>query len=183
MAFFQRDRKSVDDYRRSRDTLSRIRGTEEPDAQQEMTEDEPAEDFEPTFFSRPVEEQSTSQTTVSQESVDQYRQGATTVARDSSFSGTLKSDSNLFIEGNFDGELEANSTIFIADTAHVKADVRATDVIVAGKLDGTVTASDRFHAMPTARVSGEINSATLVVEQGSHVNCRFAMKSRGGDNS
>lgn len=108
-----------------------------------------------------------------------YRQGATTVAKDTSFSGTLKSDGNLCIEGSFDGELEAQVTIFIAEGAHVKADVRASDVIIAGTLDGTVNASGRFHAMPSATVSGEINSAILIVEQGSHVNCRFAMKPRG----
>jgi cytoskeletal protein CcmA (bactofilin family) len=114
-----------------------------------------------------------------EDSVDRYRQGATTVAKDTSFNGTLKTEGNLYIEGNFDGELEAQETIFIAEGARVKAQLRATDVIVAGTLDGTVDAGDRFHAMPTSRVTGEINSRVLVVEQGSHVNCQFAMKQRG----
>ncbi len=110
--------------------------------------------------------------------MDKYREGATTVAKDTTFSGTLKSEGNLYIEGNFDGELQARSTIFIAEGAQVKASLRATDVIVAGTLNGVVDASDRFHVKPTARVSGEIHTATLVVEQGSHVTCRFAMKAR-----
>lgn len=118
----------------------------------------------------------------SEDLLEKYRQGATTVAKDSSFKGSLKSDSNLTIEGNFDGELEARSTIFIAPGANVRADVvRASDVIVAGTLNGTVDASGRFHAMPSAEVTGEINSRILVVDQGSQVNCRFVMKARGGN--
>jgi cytoskeletal protein CcmA (bactofilin family) len=109
---------------------------------------------------------------------EKFRKNATIVAKGTTFSGKLKSDSNLFIEGDFDGELEAQATIFIADTAHVKADVRATDVVVAGSLTGTVNATNRFQAMPSAHVSGEIHSAILVVEPDSSINCRFAMNTR-----
>lgn len=109
---------------------------------------------------------------------EQYRQNATVIAKDTAFNGSLKSDSNLYIEGDFEGELEAQSTIFIAEAATVKADLRATDVVVAGKLTGTVDASNRFQAMASAQVSGEINSAVLVVEEEATINCSFAMKSR-----
>jgi cytoskeletal protein CcmA (bactofilin family) len=111
--------------------------------------------------------------------LEQYREGATMVARDSDFSGTLRSQSHLFVEGKFEGEMEAEATVVISESANVKAKVRAKDVIVAGTLNGTVEAGGRFHAMPTARVEAEVTSASLKVEEGSQINCHFAMKAQG----
>lgn len=163
MAFFRRDRDSVEEFRRGRQSLSRLNP--------QSAEDEA---FLPADGMAPVYTEDEAPVDV----LEKYRQGAAMVAKDSAFTGTLKSNSNLCIEGSFDGELEAKETVFVASGAHVKADVRATDVIVAGSLDGTVAASGRFHVMPSAQVSGQIKSAVLVIDQGSHVNCRFAMSGR-----
>lgn len=166
MAFFRRDRDSVEEFRRGRQSLSR------PTNQSFDDETFGSDDQTSLYQVDEVE------TPANGDPLEKYRQGAAMVAKDSAFSGTLKSNSNLCIEGNFDGELEAKETVFVAQGAHVKADIHASDVIVAGSLDGTVTASGRFHAMPSAQVSGQIKSAILVVDQGSHVNCRFAMQAK-----
>ncbi len=179
MSFFRRDkeddRQSIDDYRRSREVLTpKPRGSESPFTMQDE-ENNTVDRNERSYQSEPSHQESTPAQT-EQAKWEKYRAGATMVAKDTSFKGSLATEGNLFIEGNFDGQLEARSTIVIAEGATVKADVRATDVIIAGILNGTVDASNRFHAMPTAQVTGEINSAVLVVEQGSTINCRFAMK-------
>ncbi|MCB0076024.1 MAG: polymer-forming cytoskeletal protein [Anaerolineales bacterium] len=113
-------------------------------------------------------------------SLERYRDGATTVARDTSFQGALKTEGNLFIEGSFEGELEANDTIVIAEGAKVSGQVKARDVLIAGKMDGEIHAGERFLAKPTAHVEGDVESAILVIEEGAHINCQFAMSSRGG---
>jgi cytoskeletal protein CcmA (bactofilin family) len=109
---------------------------------------------------------------------EDYRRNATVVAQGTTFNGKLKSENNLYIEGTFDGELEAQDAVFIADTAQVNANVKATDVIVAGQLTGTVNASNRFHALASAQVSGQINSSVLVVEKQAAINCTFSMRNR-----
>jgi len=189
MSFFRRDKDAdkdaMEEFRRARQALGRpptgnVVGAPTPEP---PTNDHSRPASAMPEPPRPAHSEAAAPTVQAkaEDSLEKYRQGATTVAKDTSFKGALKSDSNLCIEGNFDGELEARATIFIAPSANVKADVvRANDVIVAGTLNGTVDAGSRFHAMPSARVSGEINSSILVIEQGSHVNCRFVMKGRQG---
>ncbi|MGH2543829.1 MAG: bactofilin family protein [Ardenticatenaceae bacterium] len=180
MSIFRRDKdddkQSMEEYRRSREAFKRIRPGDEPDAYTSTARDSRLPEIEDWAYDEPTSKR---EPETKEDSLEKYREGATTVAKDTSFNGTLKTEGNLYIEGNFDGQLEAHSTIFIAESANVKAELRATDVIIAGTLDGTVDADDRFHAMPSSRVTGEINSRVLVVEQGSHINCRFAMKQRG----
>lgn len=163
MDFFRRDKSSPDEFYRAQPLPTPARPErEERGARRSETPESPEEEA----------------TTPAMTPLEQYRKDATTVAKDTSFSGTLKSDGNLCIEGNFDGELEADATVFIADTAEVRATIHAREVIVAGTLDGTVDVRDRFHAMASAQVSGEINSRVLVVDEGSEINCHFTMKNR-----
>ena len=196
MSIFRREKNSLEEYRRSRRALSRVHDDEDGEEEPEAAATPPSYPGSPSLVDSPellsppdppAGAPAAPQADVTpqpgparpQINPESYRQGATTVGKDTSFNGTLKSEGNLYIEGNFDGELEARSTIFIAGGARVKASVRAADVIIAGTFDGAADASARFHAMPTARVTGEINTAILVVEQGSQINCRFAMKPRG----
>ena len=179
MSFFRREKDPVEEFRRSREGLSRVMRDAPPGQQPPAGEAAPpTADFTPPPTPTPANDEPVDDHP-EQDLMHRLRQGATTVVRDTFFSGTLKSDSNLLIEGRFEGQLEATDTVFIAQGAQVKADVRATDVIVAGAMDGTVEASGLFHAMPSARVAGHINTALLVVDPDSHVSCRFTMKPRG----
>ncbi len=173
MSFFRREKDPVEEFRRSREGLSRVMRDAPPGQPPSMDTPPPTADSAP--HPTPAEPTDGHEDALMQ----RLRQGATTVVRDTFFSGTLKSDSNLLIEGRFEGTLEAHDTVFIAQGAEVKADVRATDVIVAGAMDGTVEASGLFHAMPSARVAGQIHTALLVVDPDSHVSCRFTMQPRG----
>ena len=173
MSFFRREKDPVEEFRRSREGLSRVIREAPPGQPFTNGDTAPASDITPPH---PADEPADGHP--EQDLMQRLRQGATTVVRDTFFSGTLKSDSNLLIEGRFEGQLEAHDTIFIAQGAEVKADVRATDVIVAGTMDGTVEASGLFHAMPSAHVAGQINTALLVVDPDSFVSCRFTMQPR-----
>lgn len=171
-----RDQERIEEYRRSRETLSRLQNATpatQPDAPDDAAQNDPrtttsdaTEHEDPT---PPVEDEA--------DSVQQYLRDATTVAADTTFEGTLETDRNLYIEGNCSGELQAAAAIIIAEGARVDAHVRATDVIVAGTLTGTVEARNLFHAMPSACISAAVDSARLAVEEGSHINCRFTIHS------
>ncbi|MFN8497371.1 MAG: polymer-forming cytoskeletal protein [Anaerolineae bacterium] len=173
MGFLRRGANSVDEYRRSREAFGRTIGVH---ADQAARAEQDAPTMETDDFE--MAETAALPAATHDDMLEMLRQNSTSVARDTSFSGTLKSDSNLYIEGRFEGELQARETIVIAEGAEVKAGLDATNVIVAGVLDGKVEASGLFHAMPSAHVAGDINTAVLVIDQGSHVSCRFAMKPR-----
>ena len=176
MDFLRRGKDSVDDYRRSREAFARTIGVHPEQtarAGQEAPPEREADDFE-------REETAAYSDAADDDMLETLRRNSTSIARDTTFSGTLQSDSNLYIEGRFEGELQARETIVIAEGAQVKAGLDATNVIVAGVLDGKVEASGFFHALPSARVAGDIHTAVLVIEEGSQVSCRFSMKRREG---
>ena len=195
MSFFRRNREEDDDnietYKRSRETLT-ARINPEPakpsevndpisfDADEEEIRQPDAKQPEaqrtPTFSREPMAMAPRRDSY----SLDRYRDGATTVARDTSFTGALKTQGNLYIEGTFDGELEAEDTIVIAEGAKVDGQVRARDVLIAGDMKGAIVARERFLAKPTSHVDGDVESAVLIIEEGANINCQFKMSSGGG---
>lgn len=98
-----------------------------------------------------------------------------TIAADSIWSGTLRSQGSLQIFGQVEGDLEAGNEIFVADGAQVSARISARTIIVAGTVDGIVICSERLEVLPTGRVSGEISSPSLVVLEGATVDGELQM--------
>jgi cytoskeletal protein CcmA (bactofilin family) len=104
------------------------------------------------------------------------RRGTSIISEDASFTGTLRSEDPLYIEGTFDGEIIASSDVTIARGAHVKARIQAIRMTVAGTLDGAVACTDRFEAVDTGVVTAEILSPVFVIHDGATVNGTLKMR-------
>jgi len=100
---------------------------------------------------------------------------ATVIDAQSHFSGNYRSDSDLIIEGSFEGEIECNGTVTVAENATLSATVRARNVVVAGAANGEITCDERFTVRPTGEMRGKAQSATLVVEEGAFFEGEFRM--------
>lgn len=104
----------------------------------------------------------------------------TTLARDTAWNGTLKSQGNVAIEGQVEGFVEAAQLIFIAEEARVRARVLATDVTVAGLLEGDIICENRVEITATGRVQGTIRTTYLVVQDGGTFDGRIEMNAENG---
>jgi cytoskeletal protein CcmA (bactofilin family) len=91
------------------------------------------------------------------------------VAADSVWSGRLHAQGSLQVYGQIEGELTAGDEIFVAEGAHVNAQVNARVVVVAGVVEGTIACSGRLEVLPTGRVSGDVTSPSLVVHEGASI--------------
>lgn len=89
--------------------------------------------------------------------------------------GNLRTESDLYVEGILEGELDCQGKLFVAEGARVAARVSARSVVVAGELEGDVTCIDRFEASPTARISGTLKTPQLVVHEGAQIDGRISM--------
>lgn len=107
------------------------------------------------------------------------RRGTSIISEDASFTGTLRSEDPLYIEGTFDGEIIASSDVTIARGAHVKARIQAIRMTVAGTLDGSVACTDRFEAVDTGVITAEILSPVFVIHDGATVNGTLKMRLDG----
>ncbi|HUW39662.1 MAG TPA: polymer-forming cytoskeletal protein [Rectinemataceae bacterium] len=92
---------------------------------------------------------------------------ATTLGKETSFTGTLRFKDSLRIKGNFEGEIDAMGRLVIDADATVSARrIRATSVIVGGIVRGDIEAADRLELLPTAKVYGNVRTARLRIADG-----------------
>lgn len=86
-----------------------------------------------------------------------------------SFRGTA------MLNGRFTGEITTTDTLIVGDKGVVKATIRAGTVIVNGEVTGEITATRRLELRPTARVTGDIDTPSLIVDDGARFEGRCRM--------
>lgn len=84
----------------------------------------------------------------------------------SSYTGTLKSDGNLRIDGSFQGHIETAGNLIVGASAKVMADIKANAVQVWGAVRGDIKAQGRLEILPGGRVWGDIEVAALLIDEG-----------------
>lgn len=82
--------------------------------------------------------------------------------------GTLQGDGTIRVEGIFEGTMEVSGNLIIGENGRIRAEVRATNVSVAGMLIGKIHASGRVEILSTGKVWGEISAGSLVIDEGGY---------------
>jgi cytoskeletal protein CcmA (bactofilin family) len=90
----------------------------------------------------------------------------TTIGVNTSIVGTLKSDSNIRIDGTIEGDIEILGNLIIGETGRVIATIKAQNVHVSGAVKGEITAVEQLEISPTGKVWGDITTAALHIEPG-----------------
>lgn len=88
------------------------------------------------------------------------------IGASASFNGHLTADGGIRIDGTFQGVVETAGNVIVGQDGQVMADITARNVSVAGLVKGNITASGRLEILSTGRVLGDINVASLMIDQG-----------------
>ena len=80
--------------------------------------------------------------------------------------GDFKSDEDVTIEGNVEGNINVSKTLTIGKKGEVTADIDAASVRIIGSGKGTLHASDKVELLEQGRYYGDIKSETLIVREG-----------------
>lgn len=92
---------------------------------------------------------------------------ATTLGKETNFSGTLRFKDSLRIKGKFEGEIDSLGKLFIDGDAVVNARrIRASSVVVGGIVHGDIEAADRLEMLPSAKVYGNVRTSKLRIADG-----------------
>jgi cytoskeletal protein CcmA (bactofilin family) len=92
---------------------------------------------------------------------------ATIIAADTEFKGSLAFNGELHINGRYEGSIESdNGTLIIGDQAIVKAQIRAQDIIIKGKVQGNIAATGRVELRGKAQIFGDVRASRLFIEDG-----------------
>jgi len=89
------------------------------------------------------------------------------IGEGTSFSGTLRIDGSLQINGKFEGDIQTNDHLIIGTTGRVKTScIKANEITIAGTLIGDIDAKEEVVLLETARVLGNINSPKINLNDG-----------------
>ncbi|MGG1615419.1 polymer-forming cytoskeletal protein [Paenibacillus sp. NRS-1782] len=90
----------------------------------------------------------------------------TLLANGTSFEGTIEAEANIRIDGHFQGDIRSTRAVVIGESAVVRSDIIAQDVILAGKVFGSITTEGRLTITPTGELYGKVVAAALVISEG-----------------
>jgi cytoskeletal protein CcmA (bactofilin family) len=93
----------------------------------------------------------------------------------SSFEGKLKFKDTVRIDGQFAGEITSENTLVVGETGLIEADIHSQTVIVSGTIHGNVWAAKRVVLHKTASVDGDVQTPSLVMEEGAVLNGKLDM--------
>jgi cytoskeletal protein CcmA (bactofilin family) len=110
-------------------------------------------------------------------------QGVSRLGKGTAISGTVRFGGSASIDGQVDGEITAAGTLVIGETGVLTTPrIKATSVIVAGKVSGDIVASEQIVMGRSARVLGNLCSPALAIEAGAWFegHCKV-MRTKAGD--
>ncbi|MEA2621493.1 MAG: hypothetical protein QOH61_403 [Chloroflexota bacterium] len=98
------------------------------------------------------------------------------LGREDRFEGTLRSQRGLRILGQFQGNIEAATSVLIEEGARVEADLTADEAIIAGEYTGKLVCRQRLEVRSTGQVKGEIETLRLMLHEGGYIDGALHMQ-------
>jgi len=98
------------------------------------------------------------------------------IAEGVTVSGKLKGEGIVQVKGIVEGEVDLKGMVDIAPCGTVKGPVAANAVHVSGLIEGNITAHDQVRLEKTGIISGDIKTASFVIEEGGWLNGRTTME-------
>lgn len=93
--------------------------------------------------------------------------------------GDLKGSEDVMIDGDLEGNIYLEGhCLTIGEHGHIRGQIKAREVTVAGKMLGNVTASDKVEVAATGSVQGDISAPRLVLADGASVKGKIDMRPR-----
>lgn len=90
----------------------------------------------------------------------------TTLGKGSRVDGKLTFEGSVRIDGQVEGEIQAQETVIIGESAVISAQIIANTIIIKGKISGDVTARKRVELKAPAKLLGNISTPSLVIQEG-----------------
>lgn len=94
----------------------------------------------------------------------------------SHFEGKMAFDEIVRLDGAFRGEITSRDTLIVGETADIQAQVIVGTLIISGKLRGNIKAVTRVEMRAPAQIDGDVETPSLIVEEGVIWNGKVIMK-------
>ena len=101
----------------------------------------------------------------------------------SEFEGKLSFKDTVRIDGSFSGEISSDNTLIVGETGEILAQIHSVCVVISGLVEGNIFAKDQVVLHKTAVVNGDIESPSLVIEEGAQINGTIRMNTKSASAS
>jgi cytoskeletal protein CcmA (bactofilin family) len=98
------------------------------------------------------------------------------VAPEDTFEGQLRTTRGVRVMGTVRGGIDSSQYVYIAENAHVEADITAEEVVIAGEYSGKLTCRQRVEIRATGRVTGQIDTQKLLLHEGGYFDGELHMQ-------
>jgi cytoskeletal protein CcmA (bactofilin family) len=97
------------------------------------------------------------------------------LGRDTEIEGKLAFKGTVRIDGRFTGEIRTDGTLIAGESAIIKSDIHASQIIISGEIRGNIVAENRVEIHAPGKVFGNIHTPVLMIDQGVifEGNCRM----------
>lgn len=103
------------------------------------------------------------------------RQMSVHLGKGSRVNGKLSFDGPARIDGEVEGEISAQETLIVEESAVVAAQIVGTRIVIKGTVTGNVRASERIEMRAPAKLCGDVITPTLVIDEGARFEGRCSM--------
>ena len=79
------------------------------------------------------------------------------------------------IDGAYKGLIEIDGSLVLGDSGSITGDVKANYFLVAGEMNGNINCGSQLHFASTSKVSGDVQTQSLIVDEGSQVSGRYSV--------
>ena len=90
--------------------------------------------------------------------------------------GTLVFEGPCRIEGQVEGEISAQDTLTVGETAVVNARINGTMIVILGTVTGDVVAKTRLEIRAPGKIIGDVTTPSLVINEGAVLEGRCSMR-------
>ncbi|HEY0385820.1 MAG TPA: polymer-forming cytoskeletal protein, partial [Pyrinomonadaceae bacterium] len=128
--------------------------------------------------SRPVTESESLARDIKDGILSGFVGNGTTLTGEASFKGMLR------VDGHLSGQVKSEGgTLIVGNNGQVDADIAVAVATIHGTVNGNVTASQRLELGRAAKVKGDIETPSLIIEQGASFegNCRMVQSREAQD--
>ncbi len=89
---------------------------------------------------------------------------------------TLKATDSVRIDGKFIGDLVVDGNVVIGESGVVVGNIASYSSLISGKINGDIKCTESVHLTSTANINGNIETESLITDDGStfNGNCRMS---------
>ena len=94
--------------------------------------------------------------------------------------GTVKSESDIRIDGVIKGSLNCNAKVIIGPSGFIDGEVRCANAVIEGRFEGSLHVTELLNVRENAKVSGDVRTNKLIVQSGAvfNVDCKMGAESK-----